>query len=538
MAIQSITRWLNSKRTPQSQPIPGTTMVPNSAGGYTFPVDAWARLDRFLMLGTEGGSYYATEQKLTLENVKGLQECLQLDGPRVVRRIVEISTAGRAPKNDAAVFALAVALKKGNEATKRDAKAAVSKVCRIGTHLFGLAEAVEALGGWGRGTRSTFAQWYLGQKPVDLAYGLIKYQSRNGWSNRDLLRLAHPKATDETQNALLHWAVKGWKDIGLDPHPDAALRKVWAFERAKRATAADEIVKLVSDYNLPRECVPTQFLNDVKVWDALLDNGGAGMPLTAMIRNLGKMTAVGLVKPLSAASKRIVEKLEDPAALRKARMHPLSILMAHRTYRLGHGDKGGLKWTPDQSVVSALDGAFYKAFQAVDPTGKRWMLALDVSGSMGMGRLAGSPLTPREASAAMALVTLATEPQTHVVGFTSGPVSPLEIAKGDRLDRVVNYVGGLAFGATDCAAPMVYALQQRLEVDAFVVYTDSETWAGNVQPVQALRDYRKRMGIPAKLIVVGMVSNGFSIADPDDAGMLDVVGFDTATPTVMAEFVR
>lgn len=35
-----------------------------------------------------------------------------------------------------------------------------------------------------------------------------------------------------------------------------------------------------------------------------------------------------------------------------------------------------------------------------------------------------------------------------------------------------------------------------------------------------------------------MVSNGFSIADPNDAGMLDVVGFDTATPEVMAGFAR
>jgi 60 kDa SS-A/Ro ribonucleoprotein len=45
-----------------------------------------------------------------------------------------------------------------------------------------------------------------------------------------------------------------------------------------------------------------------------------------------------------------------------------------------------------------------------------------------------------------------------------------------------------------------------------------------------------KTGISAKLIVVGMVSNGFSIADPADAGMLDVVGFDTAAPAFMADF--
>ena len=94
----------------------------------------------------------------------------------------------------------------------------------------------------------------------------------------------------------------------------------------------------------------------------------------------------------------------------------------------------------------------------------------------------------------------------------------------------------LPFGGTDCALPMLYAIEREREVDTFVIYTDSETWAGEVHPAQALRSYRERSGINARLVVVGMVSNGFSIADPDDPGMLDVVGFDTGTPAVIAGF--
>ena len=105
-----------------------------------------------------------------------------------------------------------------------------------------------------------------------------------------------------------------------------------------------------------------------------------------------------------------------------------------------------------------------------------------------------------------------------------------------RLDTVVKQTSRLPFGGTDCALPMVEALKHRWEIDVFVIYTDSETWAGRVHPVQALRKYREKMGIPAKLVVVGMASNGFSIADPEDAGMLDVVGFDTATPGLIADF--
>jgi 60 kDa SS-A/Ro ribonucleoprotein len=166
------------------------------------------------------------------------------------------------------------------------------------------------------------------------------------------------------------------------------------------------------------------------------------------------------------------------------------------------------------------------------------MLALDVSGSMSVGTVAGVPgLTPRDASGAMALVTAAVEPTYRVFGFST-TFMPLAISARQRLDDVVKAISGFPFGGTDCALPMVHALEHKLPVDVFVVYTDSETWYGKIHPAQALQRYRERMGIPARLIVVAMVANPFSIADPEDAGMLDVIGFDTATPAVMADFVR
>jgi 60 kDa SS-A/Ro ribonucleoprotein len=112
----------------------------------------------------------------------------------------------------------------------------------------------------------------------------------------------------------------------------------------------------------------------------------------------------------------------------------------------------------------------------------------------------------------------------------------LGISPRERLDDVVRKTNGLPFGPTDCAQPMLYATERKLKVDVFVVYTDSETWFGQIHPVQALQHYRQQMGIPAKLIVQAFVANRFSIADPDDAGMLDVIGFDTAVPTLIRDF--
>src|SRR5262245_56457212 len=180
-------RIFSRRRTPQSEPVAGT--VVNSARGYAFPVDDWIRFDRFLVLGSEGGSYYAGERELTRDNAASVIRCIAADGVRMVARIVEVSGRGRAPKNDPALFALALAAALGDEATKRAAFAALPKVARTGTHLFQFAEAVQAMRGWGRGLRRAIAGWYL-TRPVDeLAYQAVKYPQRNGWSHRDLLRL-------------------------------------------------------------------------------------------------------------------------------------------------------------------------------------------------------------------------------------------------------------------------------------------------------------------------------------------------------------
>ena len=123
-------------------------------------------------------------------------------------------------------------------------------------------------------------------------------------------------------------------------------------------------------------------------------------------------------------------------------------------------------------------------------------------------------------------------------GFGEQGLTPLAISARERLDDAVKTISDLPFGGTDCALPMLYAQAQEREVDTFAIYTDSETWAGDVHPAQALQEYRQASGIDARLVVVGTVSNGFSIADPADPGMLDVVGFDTATSQLISDFAR
>lgn len=521
----SYLREYSTRQTPQSEALPG--QVANSAGGHAWAVDDWTRLHRFLVLGSEGGTYYIGENKLTRENAESVLRCIAADGPRAVKEIVAVSQEGRAPKNDPAIFALALAASHGDDITRRVALDALPDVCRTGTHLFTFATFVEQFRGWGRGLRRGIAQWY--ERDVDqLAYQLVKYRQRGGWTHRDLLRLAHPTPTDDQHHMLFSWATG--KDTDRDSLPDI----IAAYETAQASPSPAETVRILERYpNLPREALNPDHLSSPAVWAALLD---ADMPITALLRNLATMSRVGLLKPLSVSTAKVVAQLGDEERLRKARVHPLAVLVALRTYQQGYSDRSGQQWDVAAPVVDALDAAFYSAFGNVEPTNKRTMLALDVSGSMGFSDIAGMPgVTPRVGSAAMALVTAAVEPQHIFTAFSTQFVG-LNISPRQRLDDVINNISGLPFGGTDCAIPMIAAEAASLEIDTFVVYTDSETWHGQIHPSQALDRYRQKMGIPAKLVVVGMVSNGFTIADPNDPGMLDVVGFDTAAPNVIADF--
>src|SRR5215831_2141855 len=282
MAI-NYAKIFNRRVTPQSQPIPGSSQVPNSAGGYSWRVDDWTRFDRFLILGAEGGTYYITERDLVKQNHDAVVRCINADGVRAVNRIVEISDSGRAPKNDPAIFALALVAAHGLPEAKTLAFQNLAKVCRIGTHLFHFAEYVNALRGWGRGLRNAVGRWYLEQEAEKLAYQVVKYQQRDSWSHGDLLRLAHPKAPSAEHEAVFRWILAGADGLGerevkrkvrgedriAKYGAVGALPKlIEAFERVKRTSNRIEVVKLIDEFDLPREAIPTQWLNEVAVWEA------------------------------------------------------------------------------------------------------------------------------------------------------------------------------------------------------------------------------------------------------------------------------
>src|SRR5580704_2536743 len=352
------------------------------------------------------------------------------------------------------------------------------------------------------------------------------------------------RGTHRRRNAIFAHLLPGQSHM-VGAHP----RSPVGSARRDTRIAPREWVAILDRYpSLSWEMLPDAALGEADVWSKLIGNG---MPQTALMRQLPRLTRLGLLAPMSDTLDVVVRRLTDRDRLVKARVHPVNVLVAARTYASGASARGQSSWEPVSRVVDALDAAFYTAFASVQPANMRTLLALDVSGSM-TAPVSGLPVTAREVSAALALVTAAIEPKTSTVGFTASSaaarsgllrrgtgvdgIAPLSISPRQRLDDVLKSISGMPFSRTDCALPMLWATANKVKVDTFVIYTDNETWAGSVHPHQALRQYRDWSGIDARLVVAGLTATDFTIPDPADPGMLDIAGFDSALPTLLNDF--
>lgn len=515
----------------------------NHAGGFSFTITDFERAKRFVILGAADG-FYQTGATLAKENAKTIEKVIKDGKSRdLVDYITEVSLAGRAVKQQPGLFALAILSSFGTTEEKQYALSKLNAVARTGTTLFEFVGFALQFRSWGRALKSAVANWYTA-KPVDkLAYQMVKYQNREGWSHGDLLKLTHAKREDAAFNNLAKWSL----GRSVDELPEYVV----AYEQAKTASKT-ELLDLIRDYNLTWEMVPND-KRDAAVWKALLPQ----MPLGALLRQLPTLTRKDVLKPLTDELALVVTRLSDASEVQKARLHPIQILLALKTYASGgRFSRGSNSWTPVRAVIDALNDAFYLAFKNVEPTGLRYLIGLDVSGSMSSPVAGAEGLSAAEATSAISLVLSKTEQKTHIVAFSSGSdtwsaprsntnrysyrsnsgVKPFDISHKKSLEDVLHAARAINFGGTDCALPMLYAKEKGLEVDVFITMTDNETWAGNVHPHEALQQYRKASGINAKSIVLATSATRFSIANPADGGMLDLAGFDSAVPQLIREF--
>lgn len=517
-----------TKQTEQATP----DQVQNNAGGFVFAITPKSRLERFLILGTDGGTYYVGEQTLTKENTDFLQKLIATDETLVRETMLNVAKNNRAVRVSPTIFTAAMLHTYGKD--KVAVREALPAILRTSTHLFEYAQYIKNLAGWGRSKVGAVANWYESKDDDTLGYQLVKYRQRNGWDHGDLLRLSHAKPAA----GLAEFALgKPVTDVSALPEI------VQGYQKISVAKSVKEVLAVLNEYkNLPWETVPTEFHKDADVWKTLFRNGS--LQGTALLRNVTRLARLEAFNDMDFAAD-YAEAIRNPENVAKSRLHPINYLNASVVYRDGQVERkpssfysyaGSRKknWVTDSTIASAIEDAFNTSFGFIEPSNKRTLVALDVSGSMSQ-MASGLDLSCAQVAAAMAMSIIRSEKKTLIRGFSHQFVD-LDISATDSLSQVMRKVQSRNFGSTDCSLPMVWAKDNDVAVDTFVVFTDNETYAGRIHPHQALAQYRKATGIAAREAVFGVTGTKFSIADPKDTGMMDFVGFDASAPRVLADF--
>jgi 60 kDa SS-A/Ro ribonucleoprotein len=540
-------------------------------------------------------------------------------GKWVVDLVVDALQRGRCHKRVYAMFIIANVILHGKPETVKYCRGQLHKMINIPTDLFAFIGFVDKWGsGQKRAIQDWFLTSRDGspRSARSLAYLVFKYFQRDGWSIKDILRLCHlkPDKCAFGHQLVLRCAVKGWdetvklllekadsldsdgmdlesktsdslservsglavgKDFiqalhtlmaqGTDEYTDACEAAIFlagvatAKALGDSADAVELAVALVSQHGIPREMLPTHLLNSKEVWKALLvsDKGEAPrlcMPATAMVRNLPTMTNKGIFSD-EVATGLVNGALTSSAYLRKNRIHPIAMVAAKMTYASGRSLRGSQTWTPERSIVAALEDGIHKSFEAVDPIDSRLYLGVDVSPSMSSYKVEGlEMMCARDAAAIMALVFKKTATHVDVGMFSSGSggsysygrsksvsdvsgIVPCDLKASDTIASAMRKLSLGPWGGTDCSLPIRKALAEGKVYDAFVILTDNDTWAGPEHACESLRKYRAKVNPCAKLVVVAFSACTYSIADPADSGTLDMTGFDPSATTILHDFL-
>ena len=592
---------------PQSRPIPGSEkdMIRNDASGFVFKVDELTQLLRWLILGSDTGTFYRPGTSLTLDNLTLVRSLLATgQGLAVVKLVEDVFEKARAPRQDTTLMTLAVAARHGtatpSDMASREVRAAawdVVRKLRTMTQVYSFLKYYQlagSSGGWGALAKRAICDWFISHDARWLTYQSHKYGSREGWTAADILRLVHLNAgkfQTPMQLAVKAAASKRTDDLVRLPHGKIAEetyaqkydREVAALEAKSGGDAVEfgevkayldaiselkdmitedetllpRVIELVHLHRFTREFMQTWMLKHCVVHEALLlspDGTKVTMPITALLRSLAVLTVKGVFGSYRVA-KLVADHIQNREVLVRGHVHPVALLLAWATYKQGRGDKSSLTWDPHATIVAGLESAFRASYSTVAPTGKRIFHAFDGSGSMSCG-IAGLPITAAQATAVMGLCFSAAEdPDTqkfaifssgrsnHTYDRSSG-LTEFSFPPETTLDQTAQVTQKSDWGGTDCSLPIRTALDQfkasggkKGLFDAFVIYTDNDTWAGTEHVCQSLKKYRDATKIPAKLVVVATRATSATVADPKDPLTFELVGFDAQAPKLLHDFL-
>ena len=558
---------------------------------------------RLLILGSSENKYDSRNKGLSSENIEYIKSQIKTGhGEEICNIVRDVYKENRAPKQDATMTVIAL-LCRAEDVHIRKMGLQLLENFKTISHLYSWKKSHASIEshvtgqkskGFGRAVKRQINDWILSYsgKPDDLAYQITKYMAREGWSFKNILQCTHvttgtgdDRVFEEKESIklnhkrkhkvnkntsppteldlVLRYAVNGYEAMEKLATPNLLTTKVYQYLTGIHSAMKmwqdekGQLIELIYTHKLTREQIPTWGLADTEVLSALLLNKNKTrltMPLTALLRNLGNLTAHRAIYEFNAIQ-LVIKHLLHPDTIKFSKIHPVSVLTAWFTYRSGSGNRGHNSWNPDNKLVKTLEEMFYLSFKNVEPTGKRICFLIDCSGSMSSPSLCEG-VTCAESAALLSMIfarsetSSETSPDHSFYLFTSkdsnrcspgntGLTDVSHIIDADAdLNKVLNACQRSDWGSTDISMGILEALKYKRKYDAFVVITDNDVNSG-IKPSEAMKQYRSGMKMPnTKLVVVATQGTDYTIADPNDPMMLDMVGFDSHGPKILQDFIR
>lgn len=530
--------------------------------------DSLLRLRRFLRTGLEGSRYQAggvgaAGAKFSSESAPTLHALVEgTMAPVVLQELLRLvdNTDENSPRQaacpEAIAYALALCAASDHRPTKAAAYTAFPQICKCPAQLFAVTRYLEEVSegtGWGRAHRRAVSRWYTateGSGARQLAAQTTRVVRRHRWTHTDLLRLAHVRPPQHRPGVavVLRYLARGLPaaakmveekeaEGGSIEEAREALAYLQAVHEVRHTKDEQVAARLLEEHQLALEHVPSHLLRSKEVWLCLVRR----LPLDELVAHVPRLSRGGLLArgPLVGALR---ERLRSASEQSPPRLGPLETYALKRSLEAGrpkhhhhHHHRSSSHQLDD--VVAALHE---HSFKAVSPTGKRYLVAVDVRGPMTHGRTRGlDGLTPAEVSALMLQALVRTGDAVTAVAFSARGLTPLDVDGQMSLADISRRMRETPMGAVDVSLPLRWAREQKHLFDLVLVCTDNQTQSWSIHPAQALKEYRESCSLPdTRFIVCAMCSQGFSLAPPDELGMLDMAGCDSHTLQLIQDFAK
>ena len=85
---------------------------------------------------------------------------------------------------------------------------------------------------------------------------------------------------------------------------------------------------------------------------------------------------------------------------------------------------------------------------------------------------------------------------------------------------------------------MTWLIDNKIDANAIVMFTDNDTWAGDKDPYGELQRYRQMVKHPVKAAVVAFTAGDYSVfRSKDDPDCIDIAGADASIAKVLEDFL-